>query len=289
MNDAPDAKTPGTVPSKPGVMTVMSKVVNLDNLNSLDFCVWYEDTHIQEVQMTGGISRTQRYASLSCNSKIGERSTSAQSQPAHNQNSEYDFITVYHMPDLAFRETAAFRGLAGQSVPDDNLVNKIFKQAEFCTRFCEEVATSGESVKAAPFLVTVGARSAGVPPNHTISYIVDKLSPIARKRTTTAYRIHESSILSEFKRAYNKATTDVVLFEFDSEPDTHAILDSLREWEGLEIGFWELRRAYEGDERTPAPWNPICELKALAIYLFCAPKDQTIELLDMKLEKKGHR
>ena len=237
-------------------MTVMSKVVSPGSLNPLDFCVWYEDTHIQEVQMTGGISRTQRYASLSFNSKKGETSTHAQSQPAQNQNCEYDFITVYHMPDLAFRETAAFRGLAGQSVPDDNLVNKIFKQAEFCTRFCEEVATSGANDTAAPFLVTVGARSIGIPPNHTISYIVDKLSSISEKRKTTAYRIHEASVLSEFKRAYSKAMTDVVLFEFDSEPDTRTILDALREWDGLEIGFWELRKAYEGDERTPAPWNP---------------------------------
>jgi hypothetical protein len=255
MTDAPDAKTPGTVPSKPGVMTVMSKVVNLENLNSLDFCSWYEDTHIQEVQMTGGISKTQRYASLSFNRQKDGKSTLAQPQTVENQNCEYDFITVYHMPDLAFRETAAFRGLAGQSVPDDNLVDKIFKQAEFCTRFCEEVATSGESEKAAPFLVTVGARSIGVPPNHTISYIVDKLSPVIGKRKTTAYRIHEASVLSEFKRAYNKAMTDVILFEFYSEPDIHAIFDALREWEGLEIGFWELRRAYDGDERTPAPWN----------------------------------
>lgn len=234
-----------------GVMTVMSKVVNPQHLDPLDFCTWYEDTHIQEVQATGGISRTQRYASLNFNSKKGERSASAA-----NQNCEYDFITVYHMPDLAFRETAAFRGLAGQSVPNEELVNKIFEQAEFCTRFCEEVITSGDSSNAAPFLVTVGARSVGIPPNHSISYIVDKLSPIPGKMRTTAYRIHEASVLSEFKRAYNKATTDVVLFEFDAEPDTQAILDALDEWEGLEIGFWALRRAFEGNERTPAPWKP---------------------------------
>lgn len=164
------------------------------------------------------------------------------------------------MPDLAFRETAAFRGLAGQSVPDEDLINGIFKQAEFCTRFCEEVVSSDDSTSssnsvAAPFLVTVGAKSVGVPPNHTISYIVDKLSSIPGKRRTTAYRIHEASVLSGFKRAYSKATTDVVLIGFESGPDTHAILDALREWEGLEIGFWGLRRAYEGTEGMPAPWK----------------------------------
>ena len=263
MTDAPDSKTPGTVPSKPGVMTVLSTVLHPRILQPLDFCDWYEDTHIQEVQTTGGISRTQRYASLRFISQNQLQNNTYVSRPTDNQNCTYDFITVYHMPDLAFRETAAFRGLAGQSVPDEDLVEKIFKQAEFCTRFCEEMdmsyfdSSSTESqASPAKFLVSVGARSAGVPSDYGVSNILANLSEISGRRRTTAYKVHEASVLSAFKRSYTKETTDVVLIEFDSEPDCDAVLEALQHREGLEIGFWGLRRAYEGDERTPAPWKP---------------------------------
>lgn len=38
----------------PGITFVTSKVLNVNVLSPLDFADWYENTHIQEVQATGG-------------------------------------------------------------------------------------------------------------------------------------------------------------------------------------------------------------------------------------------
>lgn len=255
MADALDGKTPGTVPSKWGIMCVESAVLHPDKLQPEDFCDWYEKTHIQEVHATGGISRTCRYESLDFTHHHRNKSI----RSAENQNCSYDFVTVYHMPDLAFRETAAFRGLAGQSTPDDGLVNGIFKQAEFCTRFCEELEShcgdTTSSTSPSPFLVTIGARSVGIPSSHYISSLVTSLSQIKGKTSIITYKVHEASKLSEFNRSWHKEPTDMVLIDFVSEPDTEGLLKALQDWEGLEVGFWSLRRAYDGNEQTPDPWK----------------------------------
>jgi hypothetical protein len=259
MTNAPDSETPGTVPSKPGVMVVMSKALHPDSLNPLDFCDWYENTHIQEVQMTGGISRTQRYASFSFIGRY-QQDASSGSRTAENQNCKYDFITVYHMQDLAFRESAAFRGLAGQSIPSDDLAEKIFKQAEFCTRFCEELrtspgvplTTSNNPSSPSPFLVTIG-----VPSNRPVAGVLLAVSRLAGKQAMTAYKVHEASILSEFKRSYVNEPKDMLLVVLDSKPEAESLGMGLQEQEGLEVGVWGLRREYDGGERTPAPWRPV--------------------------------
>lgn len=43
------------------------------------------------------------------------------------------------MSDIEFRETPEFKGLDGQSEPSKELLEGIFKQARFDTRFYEEV------------------------------------------------------------------------------------------------------------------------------------------------------
>lgn len=48
------------------------------------------------------------------------------------------WLTVYEMPDIAYRNTTAFKGLDGQSNPRDVLLHEIFEQAQFDTRFYEE-------------------------------------------------------------------------------------------------------------------------------------------------------
>ena len=260
MTDAPDSKTPGTVPSKPGIMAVMSTVLHPDTLNPLDFCDWYENTHIQEVHMTGGISRTQRYESLDFIYRHRPEASNG-SQCSENQNCNYDYITVYHMPDLAFRESAAFRGLAGQSVPSDDLVEKIFKQAEFCTRFCEELKTDASAsssttisngpLSSAPLLATIG-----VPSSRSVEEVLLAVSHSAPRPVITRYRIHEASILSEFKRSYVAEPKDTFLVVLDSKSDAESLVTALKTQEGLEIGYWGLRRDYDGAERTPAPWRP---------------------------------
>ena len=212
------------------------------------------------MQTTGGISGTQRYESLSFHNKYREQDKSFGASVPENQNFKYDFLTVYNMPDLAFRESAAFRGLAGQSKPSDesDLLEKLFKQTEFCTRFCEEINIDDPITKEAmapfppaPFIITIGVAS-----GQSRASILSILARIQEFRRNRKYKIHEGSILSEFQRSYVNEPKEVTIFEFRREPDFESILEELEDVEGLEVGYWRLRRAYEGSERTPASWKP---------------------------------
>jgi hypothetical protein len=46
------------------------------------------------------------------------------------------------MPEIGFRESEEFKGLDGQSVPKKDLLEGVFRQARFDTRFYEEVERS---------------------------------------------------------------------------------------------------------------------------------------------------
>jgi hypothetical protein len=43
------------------------------------------------------------------------------------------------MPDINYRDTDEFKGLDGQSEPEERLLEAIFKKSRFDTRFYEEV------------------------------------------------------------------------------------------------------------------------------------------------------
>lgn len=43
------------------------------------------------------------------------------------------------MPEIEFRESREFKGLDGQSLPKGDLLDRVFRQARFDTRFYEEV------------------------------------------------------------------------------------------------------------------------------------------------------
>lgn len=244
----------GTVPSTPGILFVGSKVVNPSNLNPLDFNDWYENTHIQEVQSTGGISGSQRYESLSFHKQY--RDTSSKLDIA-NSNFDFDFVTVYNMPDLAFRESAAFRGLDGQSKPSEELLEGLFRQASFITRFAEEIGVEGESggfrKGAAPFAVTVGIESGRS--GDSGSGVMSALSKIQGYRRKRTLRVHENSLLDRFERSYMDEPAVLAILEFDTIPDDGTLEGSLEGAGQLEIGVWRLRRDYEGSERTPAGWK----------------------------------
>ena len=238
-----------TIPSKPGLLIVSSKILNPSNLSPSTFCSWYENTHIQEVQATGGISHTHRYESLSFISKHREDKALDGLIP-ENRNCTHDFLTLYHMPDLSFRSTTAFKGLAGQSRPNEELVKGIFEQAEFCTRFCESIERHAlllgerENQEPAPFLATTAISTSADPD------LVDKLPAEFRDKM---YAIREQSILSAFQREYVDQPALLIILEFVDVPDMSPFQD-LVDAEGIEIGFWGLRKMYDGSERTPAAW-----------------------------------
>ncbi|KAK3724144.1 hypothetical protein LTR37_001266 [Vermiconidia calcicola] len=252
MSDAPDGTTQGTVPSKAGIMAVASTVLHPDALDPLDFTDWYENTHIQEVQATGGVSSTQRYESLTFDNKYRQQ----QAEVISNVYFNYDFLTIYNMPDLAARESDAFRGLAGQSKPsDESILEKIFKQSSFSTRFCEQLSVDDgpetNNPSPAPFLVTIGVNSTA--PSESV---LPTASKVPGYRRVMRYKIHENSVLSAFERSYVNEPSEVAIFEFDSRADLKDMGKALESADHLEVGFWTLRKEYAGDERTPAAWEP---------------------------------
>lgn len=264
--------------SKPGIVFVTSKVLNPSILKLDFFGDWYENRHIQEVQATGGISGAQRYESLAFyrqHRKTGndERrnapSVSSAGLPdITNQNIHHDFLTVYHMPDLEFRKSATFKGLAGQSKPNERgLLETIFQQAEFCTRFCQEVDAvdgsrchsnesddangSSDPEPAAPFVITVG-----VPSTMQDSKLPTTLSKLDGFKHFSKYDMQEGSVLSAFQRSFIAEPKYLFIFQYGVIPDMADLKTALENApSNLEIGFWLLRRDYDGTERTPAPWK----------------------------------
>lgn len=67
-------------------------------------------------------------------------------------DSEAPYLTIYEMPDVQYRETAEFKGLDGQSEPEQELLESVFKRARFDTRFYECVQEFGKGVESGGFL-----------------------------------------------------------------------------------------------------------------------------------------
>jgi hypothetical protein len=246
MSAVPDSTT-GNVPPKPGILFVASKVLHTDVLNPLDFIDWYENTHIQEVQSTGGIAATQRYESLSFHKRHRDGNATA----AENVNFNFDYLTIYNMPDLAFRETAAFKGLDGQSKPSEELLEKLFKQTAFATRFCEESEPAAKHDKPATFLATIGLRSDALDPE-----LRSKVSKLEGLRSMREFEVLEGSLLREFERSWESEPTSIVLMEFENVESLLGLQNAIGTSQSEEIGLWRLRREYQGSERKPAGWKP---------------------------------
>ena len=68
--------------------------------------------------------------------------------------------------------------------------------------------------------------------------------------------MQEGSVLSAFQRTFMTGPRDLYIFDFEDTPDLGEIKTALEEApSSLEIGFWLLKRDYDGSERTPAPWK----------------------------------
>lgn len=241
------SQIPGAVPSAPGILFVLSAVLDPSALAPADFADWYENTHIQEVQSTGGIAGSQRYEALTFASSYRGRQLG---QTPANRNLDFDFATVYNMPDLAFRESAAFRGLDGQTAPREELLEGLFRRVSFITRFAEEVEVFGVSggEEAAPFVVTVAPLSSrGSLPD---------FGDVVGLRRTRRFKVHEGSLLKRFERSWLDEPTEMAILELQSEDGVAAVAEAVGNAEGLEVGYWGLRRDYDGGERSPKGWSP---------------------------------
>lgn len=246
-----DSQIPGAVPSKPGILFVLSTVLDPSTLAPMDFADWYENTHIQEVQSTGGISGSQRYEALTFAESYRGKKFDFSGKVPRNRNLDFDFATVYNMPDLAFRESEAFRGLDGQTAPREELLEGLFKRVSFITRFAEEVSSSGpgsSSSDPAPFVVTIApsASGGGLPS-------LERIDGLIRIRR---YEVHEGSLLKRFERSWLDEPKEMAILQLESEKGVLDISEIVGKAGQLEVGFWGLRRDYDGGERTPKGWSP---------------------------------
>jgi hypothetical protein len=114
-----------------GLIYVGSKVTRPNKLSDEDFCKWYEEIHIDQVCALSGVTAAARYEALPLPEPIAV--------PPPEDKKPYDWLTLYEMPDIEFRETKEFKGLDGQSVPKKELLEGVFKNACFETRFYQEI------------------------------------------------------------------------------------------------------------------------------------------------------
>lgn len=251
MADDFPTQGPGSMPTAPGMLFVASKSINTSVLDPLDFNKWYEESHIPGIQATGGFSSTQRYESLDFTKANRKKDLG---DVPENKNFPYDSLTTYNMPDLHFRDTEEYKSLSKKARPDDQtLVEKVFKQAEFQSRFCSQSSIDwpNEGGPDTPYLVTLTSSSAKAAAD--IAAEITKYSGCERTRK---YQIHEGSILSAQQRTYIPEKSDLYLFECGAlEP----VLKAAKMIEGagdVQAGFWALKRSYDGSERTPSGWKP---------------------------------
>ncbi|KAF2014638.1 hypothetical protein BU24DRAFT_493198 [Aaosphaeria arxii CBS 175.79] len=251
----------------PGVLWVSSRILpSAPTLAPQSFCTWYEETHIQEVTSLPGVPRAARYEALS-------------PQPSPTTwSSLVPWLTVYEMPDVDYRSTEEFKELDGQSRPGQELLEGVFRQARFDTRFCEEVqwfenpvssaagdGETSEEVKKktegpAKFLISAALQPADGEPAHADFdrwYREEHLAFFTRApgyRRSRRYRVVDATALDGFERIRPEVPCYLALHEFDGEELPWGVLRESAETEwarrvmgGLvreEVGWYRLKRRY---------------------------------------------
>ena len=237
---------PRDVPTNPGILCVASKSINTSVLDPLDFADWYENTQIPEIHQTGGFSDTQRYESLDFAMK--HRKLDASNAGEVKSTSDYPFLTFYNMPDLKFRESKEFASLSEKARPDDkSLVENLFKQAEFYSRFCEleSIDWPNDGAAPTPYIATLTSSS-----TKSAADLATEITKFSGCKRTRRYRIHEGSVLSGGKRTYVPEKSELFVFEFNDLKSLAGVLKN------PEAAAWVLRRNFDGAERTAASWKP---------------------------------
>ncbi|KAF1999017.1 hypothetical protein P154DRAFT_393219, partial [Amniculicola lignicola CBS 123094] len=128
----------------PGLLFVSSRLSSPTTLTPDKFCHWYENTHIQEVTALEGVPSAVRYEAEPLPSHPGKEDGNGDGKKDAQKGmgeEQAQWLTLYEMPDIDFRHTSAFKGLDGQSEPEKSLLEGVFRQARFDTRFYELVDT----------------------------------------------------------------------------------------------------------------------------------------------------
>ncbi|OCK95728.1 uncharacterized protein K441DRAFT_658432 [Cenococcum geophilum 1.58] len=236
-----------------GILWVASRVKQ-PGLTPEKFCSWYENVHIHEVTALSGAPRAAHYEGIKPSPFPGTLSSGT------------SWLTVYEMPDMNFRETKEFRSLDGQSEPEKELLEGVFKQARFDTRFYECIHVhekEGGAAKDPGSLIISGALTPaeGTDADFDDWYREEHL-PLIEKvpgyRRARRFKVVNATVLDEFKRLEPQIPTWLVLYEFDGKELPAADLKRANEteWskkiiEGLQMaepGFYRLKRMYDTEK-----------------------------------------
>jgi hypothetical protein len=253
----------------PGILWVASRITKPDKLSDDKFCQWYEDQHVDEVVALSGIPAAARYEAVPMSEIAGpptpESIKAAEEPPAYVLGAKW--LTIYEMKDVEFRNSAEFRGLDGQSKPKDDLLNGVFKNAMFETRFGELLSNDDKGIKKGPARLIVSAtmtasnRQAADDIEHFYEHEhVREVAKCPGYIRTRRFRWVDSTVLKEFERQpadpIENRVSVVALHEFDGDyfpmegmlkadetPWTASTLASLKQG-GIEAGFYRLKRVY---------------------------------------------
>lgn len=252
-----------------GILWVASRIKK-PTLSSDKFCSWYENQHIQEVTALSGVPRAARYERIEPSPYPGAFSDDA------------PWLTIYEMPEIEFRQSKEFKGLDGQSEPKKELLDGVFKQARFDTRFyeCIQVHENGGGAKKGKGLEKIRDDlnlTDHVLPGPASLIISAALTPAAGKeadfdawyrqehlpligecagyRRSRRFKLVNATALDEFKRIEPVVPSYLAVHEFDGDEFPMAALAKVdeTEWskkvvaelELMEAGFYKLKRKYE--------------------------------------------
>lgn len=83
------------------------------------------------------------------------------------------------------------------------------------------------------------------------------LSGLQGVRAKRGFRVREASRLSGFERTNLKEGERLMVFELEGVECLEQIAKVIEESDvgGLEVGFWMLKRAFDGSERSPKEWK----------------------------------
>ncbi|PSN60033.1 hypothetical protein BS50DRAFT_681867 [Corynespora cassiicola Philippines] len=210
------------------------------------FCAWYEETHIPDVVALSGVGGAGRWAGLGYDA---EKKTGGE-----GGGEEKEWATVYEMPDLGFRESEEFKGLDGQSKPTQDILEEIFRQSIFETRFYEETQLfepHGPPAQPAKFLISASLDPAqGGEAEFDNWYRTEHLDILSRVPgfvRSRRYEVVQASVLDQFERKSADAPKYLALHEFSGElPWSELRASGETEWAkkvlgGLtkeEVGVW---------------------------------------------------
>lgn len=127
--------TGSTSGATPGLLWVASSLVSdrPHQLTATRFCDWYENQHIDEVVALSGVPAAARYEAV----PILPPDLAPQDRPPWLLRAPW--LSLYELSEVGFRNTDEFKALDGQSPPSPELLNEVFANARFETRFFEQI------------------------------------------------------------------------------------------------------------------------------------------------------